>query len=101
MYTTQGHKNFDHNENNFIHSKTIRLTGKYIEKWKLQLKIVKTQIFNYRFEVSEIFGFIYNSPVIFLCTNHYSRFTLTYLVILTVIVNTRHIYLRIVNPFPI
>ena len=35
----QGHKDFDHNENNSISSKAIRLSGKKIEKWKLQQRL--------------------------------------------------------------
>ena len=58
----QGHKYFDHNENNFVYSRAIRLTGKWIQKWKLQLKIVKTQIFSYRLEGLEIFRLIFYFP---------------------------------------
>ena len=54
----QSHKDFDHNENNFIYSKATRLTEKKnSEKWKLQLKIVKTPLFSDRFKVLEIFSF--------------------------------------------
>ena len=41
-------------------------------------------------KVSEIFSFIFHFPVLFLCTDHYSNITLTLLVILMAIGNTRH-----------
>ena len=77
---SQGHKDFDHNDNNFIYSKAIRLTGKKINIWKLQLKVVKTQIFTYWLGNLEIFSFIFHFPVLFLMHrsllwlyNHISR----------------------------
>ena len=97
---SQGHKDFDHNENNYIWSKAIRLSGKKIEKWKLQQKIIKTLIFSYRLKVLEIFSFIFDFLIRFLCTDHYSYSTLTLLVIWMVIRNTRQTFRRIVNPFP-
>ena len=62
---SQGHNNFNHNENNFIYSKAIPLTGKETKNWKLQLKIVKAVIFIDRLGVLEIFSFIFHSLVLF------------------------------------
>ena len=88
-FSSQGHK-----ENNPVDWKVKT------EKWKTQLKIAKTPIFSYGLDVLEIFNFIFHFPVLFLCTHHYSKFTLTLLVILRAIGNIRHIFRRIINRLP-
>ena len=46
-------------------------------------------------------SFTFHFPVLSLCTDNYSNFTLTILVILMAIGNMKHIFRRIVNTLPI
>ena len=98
---SQGHKSFDHNENNFIYSKAIWLTRKLTKKGKLQLNIVIAQIFSYKLGVLEIFSFIFHFPFFSLCIDHYSNIALKLLVILMAIGDNRHILRGIISLFRI
>ena len=79
----------------------LKQSGWLESKPKSQNYIAKKPIFSYRLQVLEIFSFIIHFPVHFLCTDHYSNFALTFLIILMVIGNATHILRRTIKPFPI
>ena len=72
-------------------------------EWKVNqnLKTTTEDCKNPNLHLLEIFSFVFHFPVLFLCTDQYSNFTITLLVILMAIGDTRHIFPGIINPFQI
>ena len=70
--------------------------------WSYNLSLAKwqTPIFSLRLEVLEIFGSIFHFSVLFLCIHQYCNFTLTLLVILMTISDSRQVFCGMINTFP-
>ena len=84
--------------------KIISFTLKQSGDWKVNQKVKatvehckKTPIFSHRLNVLQIFSFTFHFPVFLLCTDHYTHISR----ILMAIGNTRQIFRRIINRFPI